>query len=323
MVSVTCKVHTLAKDKNGQLKREIRVVRIRATAFQAFPNERFIIQIKNAKSKLAYFEAQYADDAYIDEWQKNTGKIIIGNDLIFMSEPCRKLLNVKPGDTVDLERIQGNDLPSLYAVHTALSDDSNEGWIWIRPSSQNTDLQGEIENKRSIVRIKINSSTQNADLWKEIENKGGITHRRKKLAKPLYAEALLADIHYLERWRENMGIKFGDDYNVIFISAWYRNLLCIGGIGTPMIIDLSLESRKSGSLRELWALLYQYPRNHPQVVVRTANMLAIIGFGLGVIGIGLGLFSIDLPVTHILGIVSCVIGLGFSILGFTGLIFRR
>jgi hypothetical protein len=305
---VRCEVHQILEGD------PLRVVRIRATAFQDKKDKsekciRFIVRIRSTRGKSGFFEAEYADDDYIVKWKKNTGRNPRGNDLVFMSKPCRELLkdergNLGAGDLVDLEEIQSKDLLSLYAIHTALSDDSNEGQIWIRPL-QNKE---EIENKRRIVRIK------------------------RKDAKPVvYSEVLFADDHYLEHWKEK-GINFGNsgpDYNVIFISAWYRRLLGIGN--TPVILD-NLDVKPLRPLN-LPAFLYHYPRNHPQALVLGASMMGIIGFGLGVIGTGLGAIGInDWLAKNIspsltnfstpFGFVLCVLGLAIAFFGIMGLVRR-
>ena len=315
MGPVRCEVHQLRMvDPNKK------VVRIRANAFQAFQGKKVvrISRISNKQpSKSAYFEATYADDAYM-----NSRNLI--NDLVFMGERCREQLkderlkgerseDLRVGDSVDLEEIQGKALLSLYAVHQALSDDSNEGRIWIKPSSQNTELGNIKQGERRIVRIK------------------------RKDAKPVFSEALLADPGYLKRWEETRKVKGSEleDCNVIFISAWYRHSLGIEEEKFPVIIDLDdVKLLHPGSPRNLWALLYQYPRNHPQALVRSASMMGIIGFGLGVIGTGLGVVGInDWLASHIspsltnfstpFGFVLCVVVLAIAFFfGIMGLIRR-
>jgi hypothetical protein len=57
MAPVKCRVHQLGKGDPDK-----RVVRIRATAFQAFQSKRFIVRITSSKGsqrKSAYFEAEY------------------------------------------------------------------------------------------------------------------------------------------------------------------------------------------------------------------------------------------------------------------------
>jgi len=196
-----------------------------------------------------------------------------------------------------------------YEVHMASSDDSNEGRILIK----NKELE-KIQGKRPIVCIK------------------GVNF------KPVYAEALYADDTYLKK--RGMDMVFGKNDNVIFISAWYRHKLRIEAKkfpvkgspkGSPVTTNLDIKPLSPLNLR---AILYRYPRDHPQAVVLTANMMGIIGFGLGVIGTGLGVVGIhDWLEKHFstsftnfsdpIGIVVLVIGFLITFLGFTGLIRRR
>ncbi len=60
-----------------------------------------------------------------------------------------------------------------YEVHTALGDDLNEGWVWVRDSG----LKDQLRDQRRIVRIEFNS-------------------------KKVYCEALYADDYYLKRFNE-------------------------------------------------------------------------------------------------------------------------
>lgn len=189
-----------------------------------------------------------------------------------------------------------------YKVHMASSDDSDEGRIWIK----HKDLEGKIQGKRPIVCIK------------------------GEKFKPIYVEALYADYTYLKK--RGMDTVFGENENVIFISAWYRNKLKIeaekfpvkgSGGASPVTIDLDVKPLRPLNLR---ALLYLYPRDHPQALVLTANMMAIVAFGLGVLGIGLGFASLKDwlgPFWALFGlIILVVVGFVITLLGVIGLIRR-
>src|SRR5260221_5205006 len=190
-----------------------------------------------------------------------------------------------------------------YKAHQASADESNEGWILIRPSPEDKELCDTCQpGRRPIVRIKGTKF------------------------KPVYAEALLADRTYLKHRKE---VETDSDTPLIFISAWYRNLFAMNKLES---ITLDIEPVSS---LNLVTLLYRYPRDHPQALVRAANMMAIIGFGLGVIGFGLGLVGIndwiktDTPIPHLtnfstpFGLVLLVVWLAIAILGIIGLIRRR
>src|SRR6266851_4372632 len=88
-----------------------------------------------------------------------------------------------------------------YIVHSALRDDLNEGWIWIR------NLRNELDGKRRITRV-------------TAETGGSI-----------FCEALYADDWYMEKWIErwnNIHLQAPPaDANLAFISSWYRRRLGI------------------------------------------------------------------------------------------------
>src|SRR6266566_1971211 len=289
MAPVTCEVHHLGKDDPDK-----RVVRIRATAFRD-KKDKFIVRITSTQGKSACFEAVYADDTYM----KNRN--FTSADLVFMRESWRILLDVNLGDSVDLEEIPEN--VSLYEVRSALSDDRNEGRIYIF----NEEIRDKIKGKRCIVRI---------------------TRKGRKDIKPVYCEGLYADDFYLKDWQE-VWKKRGIAPNVcklIFISEWYR-LLLDTKIGKTY--DLEVEPLDPRKREGLWPLLYLYPRDHPQAVVRTASIMGFIGLGLGVIGMGLGIFSIQtlfpnfIPGVVLLSALFGLFGLVIALLGIIGLSLRR
>lgn len=294
MAPITCKVHQLGRDDSDK-----KVVRIRAAAFKAFQGRRFIIRItskKGSKSKFACFEAEYVDPTYRDN--------ISGNDLVFMRETWRNLLEVQPFDQVEVEAIPAND--SLYEVRSALSEDRNEGRIYIF----NEELYDQIAGKRYIARVKRNN---------------------KENTKAVYCEIVYADDWYLEDWQEiwkRRGTSPSDFCKLIFISEWYRNLLGIKTIRGKIDLNvkvLNAEPRSLGAriwewVWEKWALLYLYPRKHPQAAVRTANMMGFIALGLGVIGTGLGFLGIMLWLATI---IICLVGFAIAVLGFVGLSIGR
>lgn len=152
-----------------------------------------------------------------------------------------------------------------YEVHTALWEDLNEGWIWIKDDA----LKDKLQNQRRIVRIN--------------------TENQKKV----YCEALYAETFYLKRFNERMEpdhrINFSKN-RLVFISGWYRQIL---GIKLQDIVgqkNLTITPCKF-PCSLLWHL--RACLQHPQVVVFLGTDLAIIGLGLGGIAVGLGLISIE------------------------------
>ncbi|MFI5353201.1 MAG: hypothetical protein ACHQZS_09590 [Candidatus Binatales bacterium] len=150
-----------------------------------------------------------------------------------------------------------------YVVHSALRDDMNEGWVWIRNSKHEKELDG----KRRIVKLTARS-------------------------KSIFCEALYADDWYMEKWFARWKATSQEappaDENLAFISSWYRGRLGIIG-NLPqrltMTIEYSVEPR-----RPFWWQLYAC-LEHPQVVVLLATLLAVIGLGLGILALGLSVVA--------------------------------
>lgn len=149
-----------------------------------------------------------------------------------------------------------------YIVHTSLRDDRNEGWVWIR----NRCLKTELDGKRRIVRI------------------------TAKPGKSIFCEALWADDWYMKKWDKlwiNTCTKVPlPNENLAFISAWYRRRLGIRRGRQSLTIKYCKETP-----RPFWWQL-RACLDHPQVVVRLATVLAIIGIGLGLIALGLGIVGV-------------------------------
>ena len=145
-----------------------------------------------------------------------------------------------------------------YEVHSALSEDMSQGWVWI----ENKRLEKDLNHRRRIVCI----SSQG---WESV-----------------YCEALYLDDYYVKRFNEERKGEIGEivrgNQNLIFINGWYRGKLGISA-GTK---TLSISIGKS-----LWSQ-FRALLQHPQVGVLLTTVLAIIGVGLGIIGVGLGIISV-------------------------------
>ena len=181
-------------------------------------------------------------------------------------------------------------LTESYEVHSALREDLNEGWIWIK----NDVLKDKLQYRRRIVRI----NTENE--------------------KKVYCEALYVDDFYEKEFKKRCnGIDFSKD-RLIFISGWYRQKLGIKREDIPCPRNLTITLPKISKLRLLlWSL--QACLQHPQIVVFLATVLAIIGLGLGVIAVGLGLIAIEdqCPVGREVAIASVVVGFVVCLYGIT------
>lgn len=171
----------------------------------------------------------------------------------------------------------------FYEIHTSLWQEINEGHIWIK----DTELKKELEARRHIVRV-------------------GLSHKK------VYCEALYAGERDIKRFKEHLN-SAGDleKDNLIFINRWYRMRLGIEDL-RPKPLTICLRSAVSSFS---WPLLACF--QHPQVVVRVATVLAMIGFGLGLIGVGLSLIGIQevCSLGSVFGWVFVALGLGVCVFG--------
>jgi hypothetical protein len=143
----------------------------------------------------------------------------------------------------------------LYHVHTSLDDDNDNGWIWFRDPG----LQG-LAGKRLIVRVTANTG------------------------RSVFCDALYADSRYLEKWyaiwkTTNYPIPPADA-NLAFISPWYRSKLGIEAV--PQHLQVEYRESLSPVAWQVHASL-----DHPQVALRSAAALALIGLAVGA-GLALG-----------------------------------
>ena len=138
-------------------------------------------------------------------------------------------------------------------VFASLSEDINNGWVWVPES-----LVGE----RSVVRI---------------EN--------KKLGKVVFCEALQIGDNYLKRYNTNDRThRISDKAESIVMSEWYRKKLGITSTQTEIDFEIAKKDSPCGHVRA--------PLHHPQIVVRLAIELAILSVVLGAIGVYLGVVGI-------------------------------
>lgn len=135
-------------------------------------------------------------------------------------------------------------------VFASLAEDINNGWVWV-PESLVAD--------RTVVRIK-----------------------NKNPGNSVYCEALPIGENYLKRYNTNNRTYKINDTNVsIVMNEWYRKKLGITKTQEELEFDIVTKDNPWGHLRA--------SLQHPQIVVRLAMELAIIGLVLGVVGIYLGI----------------------------------
>lgn len=167
-----------------------------------------------------------------------------------------------------------------YVVHTALREEQNEGWFWVKDPM----LEDKLQNYRRIVCIN----------------------------QKVYCEALYADKYYLEEFEKRRKSKSrpdlkGDD-PLIFLNGWQRQSLGISSKDICKTKQLKITFSNSPALSLWWQ--FKSCLQHPQIVVFLATMLAVISLGLGLIGVGLGFIGIKTlcPVGENIGIAFIALG---------------
>jgi hypothetical protein len=131
-------------------------------------------------------------------------------------------------------------------VYASLAEDINNGWVWVPEC---------LTQKRSVVKI------TNIDSGKKI-----------------YCEVLPISDNFKIRYNEgNRTFKISDKEISIVINEWYRHKLCINKTQEEYNFEVMVSDNYLG---HIMASLH-----HPQVIVRIATNLGILGLLLGVIGL--------------------------------------
>ena len=142
-----------------------------------------------------------------------------------------------------------------FRVHTALHEETNNGWIW----ASYPQLQA-----RSIVQI---------------------TNRATK--RSVHCEYREIDKFFLKRFNQSKPDAANSmtmEESPIAISLWYRNALGIKGIGMDADLELNAEKFKLlGVIRS--------GSQHPDMISRLATRLGVLGVWLGITSIVVSLLS--------------------------------
>lgn len=137
-------------------------------------------------------------------------------------------------------------------VYASLSEDSNNGWIW---------LPDIIINKRAVLKL------QNLDNNKSV-----------------YCEALPIGENFLRRYKLADTVLIENQDKIIVMNEWYREKLCITSTQVEHNFRVKKVNNPYGHIKA--------SLDHPQIVVRLAMELAVIGFVLGIVGLALGIIGI-------------------------------
>jgi hypothetical protein len=136
-----------------------------------------------------------------------------------------------------------------YIVFAALSDQTNEGWIWFCNPSLRT---------RTIVRM-----------------------HHLETDRVVYCESRKIDPNFLAQYKQSAREIENPD-EALVMSEWYRNAL--GGFATTSItgvqIKLDITPAKIPGWRSLRASCH-----HPDIAVRVGTRLGVLGAWLGLVGL--------------------------------------
>jgi hypothetical protein len=144
-----------------------------------------------------------------------------------------------------------------FRVHTALHEESSDGWIW----ASNTGLR-----PRSIVQI-----------------------TNRETARSVHCEYREIDTFFLRRFNRDKPHGASEmtlEENPIAIGLWYRAALGIPGVGKGA--ELELAPQKFKGIAAIRA-----GSQHPDVMTRLATRLGILGAWLGVTSIVVSLLSLN------------------------------
>ena len=131
-------------------------------------------------------------------------------------------------------------------VFASLSEDINDGWVWLPES---------VVPKRVVVEIR------------NFDNK-----------KSVYCEALPIGKNFVKRYnRSDDTTEIKNSDSCIVLNEWYREKLGIDSTQTEHEFKVTTADNPYGHFRASLA--------HPQIVVRLAMQVAIVGLVLGIISL--------------------------------------
>ena len=140
-----------------------------------------------------------------------------------------------------------------YKIYAALREDINSGWVWVNTPRF---------RPRTIICI-----------------------NRLDSGEKVYCEALNIEENFLNHYNsKNEGRIAIKEQPSLVINEWYRTKL--GDISTKSEYNIEIKSADN-----LWGKLMVHI-HHPQVIVRVAIWLALIGIIEGTIGLILGFLSL-------------------------------
>jgi hypothetical protein len=145
-------------------------------------------------------------------------------------------------------------MKKTYTIFAALSDETNERWVWFRCPPFPT---------RTIVKV-----------------------HYPKTGRTIFCESRKIDPNFLEQYNgKEHTLKIQNECEALVISKWYRNAL--GGFETKGKVDLEITQSKCRTWGSLRASC-----NHPDISVRVGTRLGVLGTWLGFVGLAAALFDL-------------------------------
>lgn len=150
----------------------------------------------------------------------------------------------------------------IYKIFAAMYEDLDKGHIWIPKGTLEPKNQRPIRPRRPIAKITNGNES-------------------------IHCEVLEFDENFLKRYSKPGSGRIeitSTEENIVVINDWYREKLGIGETNKYSKEEVKLQITTDTSyFRGVWACF-----DHPQVIVRIATYLAIIGLILGFLGMVLG-----------------------------------
>jgi len=185
-----------------------------------------------------------------------------------------------------------SEIERCYTLLRSRRDELAEGWVWIRDRH----VEDLVRRRRPIAEV---------------------SHTSHGKVKRVYCEMVYADDNDLAALNASF-LARKPDRRAVFMSSWYREKLGIEWNHPPnKCVLLTIDLRRARSFS--WQILAC--ADHPQVVIRLATWLGLLGLGLGVIGVGLGFLPLGVAGLAI-GIVVLIAGIVETVLS-TSVFWKR
>jgi hypothetical protein len=98
-------------------------------------------------------------------------------------------------------------------------------------------------------------------------------------------ERRVVDSNFRGIYQREKGAPFPTSENVVIMNAWYRQRLGINDTGVTLPLEIE-------EVHGFWSKHVSVFQQHPQAMVRTNILIALVSVGLGILGLILGVVSV-------------------------------